>query len=178
MEKEHVPIERLFAQTYESESDAVFRFCLTRTSSRERALDFTQDTFMRFWNSLRSGKEIRNCRTFLFTIARNIVIDWYRKKKSVSLELISGEDVGEGRSGLLVVAADDVMIEAEAEHLIRKIETLDEPYRSAVYLRCVEELKPRQISEILGESANVISVRISRGLGKLRSLLKYEDEKS
>ncbi|MEK7227307.1 MAG: sigma factor-like helix-turn-helix DNA-binding protein, partial [Patescibacteria group bacterium] len=47
--------------------------------------------------------------------------------------------------------------------------------RSAVYLRCVEELKPREISEILGESANVISVRISRGLEQLRALLHLEN---
>lgn len=69
-------------------------------------------------------------------------------------------------------------IEAEAEYLIRKIGELDEPYQHAVYLRCVEELKPREIAEILGESANVVSVRISRGLGQLRSLLQVENERA
>lgn len=163
-------VEKVFGEIYSRESDAIFRFCLIRTSDREVALDFTQDTFMRFWNSLVAEKDIKNHRTFLFTIARNIVIDWYRKKKSFSLETLM-ENTAEGRGTFQLAANDDVETEVEAEFLIRKIGELPEPYGNAVYLRCVEELKPREISEILGESANVISVRISRGLEQLRGLL-------
>ena len=56
---------REFAEIYNREADAVFRFCLIRTSDRDMALDFTQDTFMRFWSSLLTGKKINNSRTFL-----------------------------------------------------------------------------------------------------------------
>jgi RNA polymerase sigma factor (sigma-70 family) len=164
----------VFGEVYEKESDAIFRFCLLRTSDREIALDFTQDTFMRFWNSLLLEKDIKNHRTFLFTIARNIIIDWYRKKKSFSLESLM-ENTFEGWSSFQVVAPDNVETNSEAEFLIRKVRELPEPYSTAVYLRCVEELKPREISEVLGESANVISVRISRGLEQLRKLLHVEN---
>jgi RNA polymerase sigma-70 factor (ECF subfamily) len=176
MRKENV--QKQFAEVYDREADAVFRFCLLRTSDREMALDFTQDTFMRFWNSLLQDKKINNHRTFIFTIARNIIIDWYRKKKSVSLDAIL-EGVGAAdKSSFAAVAREDVETEAEAEYMIRQISTLEEPYQHAVYLRCVEELKPREIAEILGESANVISVRISRGLSQLRSRLKVENAKT
>lgn len=168
-----VGIESLFGEIYSRESDAIFRFCLLRTSDRNMALDFTQDTFMRFWNSLVLEKDIKNHRTFLFTIARNIIIDWYRKKKSYSLENLM-ENAIEGRSSFQPIAVEDVEMEVEAVFLIRKIRELPEPYSNAVYLRCVEELKPREISEILGESANVISVRISRGLEQLRALLHLD----
>ena len=137
------------------------------------ALDFTQDTFMRFWNSLVMEKDIKNYRTFLFTIARNAIIDWYRKKKSYSLEALM-ENASEGRSSFSLVARENVETEVEANFLIEKIKELPEPYSNAVYLRCVEELKPREISEILGESANVISVRISRGLEQLRNILHID----
>ncbi|MEK7135205.1 MAG: sigma-70 family RNA polymerase sigma factor [Patescibacteria group bacterium] len=163
-------VEKLFGEIYSRESDAIFRFCLLRTSDREMALDFTQDTFMRFWNSLMLEKDIKNHRTFLFTIARNLIIDWYRKKKAFSLETMM-ENAAEGRSGFQLVAPENVETEVEAGMLIDKIRELPEPYSNAVYLRCVEELKPREISKILGESANVISVRISRGLEQLRQLL-------
>lgn len=167
-------VAEVFGEVYEKESDAIFRFCLLRTSDREVALDFTQDTFMRFWNSLLSGKEINNHRTFLFTIARNIIIDFYRKKKAYSLETMM-ENAAEGRSSFVLAALDNVETSAEADFLVRKIRELPEPYSNAVYLRCVEELKPREISEILGESANVISVRISRGLEQLRNMLHMEN---
>jgi len=166
-------VAEVFGEVYEKEADAIFRFCLLRTSDREVALDFTQDTFMRFWNSLLLEKDIKNHRTFLFTIARNVIIDWYRKKKPFSLETLM-ENATEGRSSFVLASTDNVETNSEAEFLIRKIAELPEPYGNAVYLRCVEELKPREISEILGESANVISVRISRGLEQLRALLHLE----
>ncbi len=172
-------VEKLFAEIYSRESDAIFRFCLLRTSDREVALDFTQDTFMRFWNSLMLEKDIKNHRTFLFTIARNIIIDWYRKKKSYSLEKLMENASAEGRgSGLQLAAVENVENTVDAAFLVRKIRELPEPYSNAVYLRCVEELKPREISQILGESANVISVRISRGLEQLRNLLHVDVRKT
>ena len=171
-------LERFFVEIYNSESDAIFRFCLLRTSDREVAVDFTQDTFMRFWKSLLLEKDIRNHRTFLFTIARNVIIDWYRKKKTLSTEaLMEGEYEGRLISPHLI-AKEDVEVETEAKFLVGKIRELPEPYADAVYLRCVEELKPRDIAEILGESANVISVRISRGLGQLRQMLHIENVKA
>src|SRR5690606_23115332 len=72
-------------------SDAIFRFCLVKTSSRELAEDLVQETFMRYWQSLSSGKEMRNTRSLLYTIANHLVIDWYRKKRSLSLDAL-GED--------------------------------------------------------------------------------------
>lgn len=163
-----------FQQVYQAESDAVFRFCLLRTSNHDLALDLTQDTFMRFWDTLCKDKKIKNCRAFLFAVARNLVIDWYRKKKSVSLEslLIEGsEDKNE-----LLSSAAGIEIEAEAKYLVRRINALDETYRDAVYLRCVEGLKPKEIAEVIGESANVVSVRINRGLRILREQMHYNEK--
>jgi len=162
-------IESKFREIYDAESDAVFRFCLTRTSDKDLALDFTQDTFMRFWDSLCQEKNIKNCRAFLFAVARNLVIDWYRKKKATSLEAMMSED-SYGKDAILAFDAK-IEIDFEAKRLIEKINSLADPYRDAVYLRCVEELKPREIAKIIGESANVVSVRINRGLKELRSLL-------
>jgi RNA polymerase sigma factor (sigma-70 family) len=165
-------LQQQFKQVYESESDAVFRFCLLRTSDHDLALDLTQDTFMRFWDTLCKDKQIKNCRAFLFAVARNLVIDWYRKKKSVSLESILIEG-SEDKNELLSSTAG-IETEAEAKYLVRRINMLDDTYRDAVYLRCVEGLKPKEIAEIIGESANVVSVRINRGLRILREALHYD----
>lgn len=167
-------MQKQFESIYQAESDAVFRFCLLRTSDHDLALDLTQDTFMRFWDTLCKDKQIKNCRAFLFAVARNLIIDWYRKKKSVSLEnmLIEGsEDKNE-----LLSSSAGIEIQAEAKNLVRKINSLDETYRDAVYLRCVEGLKPKEIAEIIGESANVVSVRINRGLRILREALHYDEK--
>jgi RNA polymerase sigma-70 factor (ECF subfamily) len=171
---ENNKLQKEFEAAYKDESNAVFRFCLLRTSDHDLALDLTQDTFMRFWDTLCKDKKIKNCRAFLFAVARNLIIDWYRKKKAISLEsmLIEGsEDKNE-----LLSFASGIEIEAEAKYLIRRINALDETYRDAVYLRCVEGLKPKEIAQIIGESANVVSVRINRGLKILRESMHYDNK--
>ena len=52
---------------------------------------------------------------------------------------------------------------------------LDEKYQEAVMLRYIEELQPQEIAEIVDASVNTISVRIHRGLKKLRNLIEENE---
>ncbi len=161
-----------FQETYQNELNAVFRFCLLRTSDKETAWDFTQDVFLRFWKALSENQVIKNTRGFLFIVARNLIIDGYRKKKTLSLDNI----LEEGHIDKSRVAQDKEVIESEAEvsQLKDQIELLDAPYRQAIQMRFVEGKKPQEIARILKESPNVISIRITRGAEKLRQALGYK----
>ncbi len=164
----------LFTSLYNSESDAIFRYCLIRTSSREVALDITQDTFTRLWKVLERGEQLGNQRAFLYTVARNLIIDWYRKKKPESLDAIADE----ANVDALVVVNDsirqDIEMSSEARFIISRITDLEEQYQQPVFLRFIEGLKPNEIADIMGVSVNVASVRISRGIDRLRTLVGYE----
>lgn len=165
-----------FEKIYQNESDAIFRFCLTRVSNREQALDLTQETFLRLWQSLIQGEEILNNRAFLFTIARHLVIDWYRKKKSFSLEkMIDSEEIGYDLPDETTI--DNIDFGAEGRYLLAKINELNPTHRDPVYLRFVEDLSPQEIGKILGISANATSVRINRGLLELREKTGYDNNK-
>lgn len=165
-----------FVSLYEKEADAVFRYCLIRTSSRETAIDLSQEAFMRFWDALVQHKSISNDRAFLFTIVRNLIIDWYRKKKSVSLEALGESRDGEERDILDTLILQDggyiqEELRAEGRYVIEKIKELDPQYQQILYLRFVEDMKPREIAEILDESVNVVSVRLTRAIEKLRNIV-------
>lgn len=156
-----------FGSIYSTESDAIFRYCYFRISDREQALDLTQEAFIRLWDAFAEGKKLDNPRAFLFTVARNLIIDYYRKKKSLSLDALAenSENKYDPPSNISEI------VNAEARYLIEKIQELDPPYRQAIYLRYVEEMMPKEIAEITGESVNTISIRITRGMEKLRKLV-------
>ncbi len=164
-------ITRKFTQVYDSQSDALFRFCLWKMSDREGALDIAQESFMRYWNEISKGADIENDRAFLYTVARRLVIDWYRKKKAVSIDKLSGDgdndpfDIPDEKS------IDDASFGAEGRFAMEQIRKLDPQYRQAVYLRFVEGLPPKDIALILDMTANVVSVRIDRGLKELREMI-------
>ncbi|MES2470834.1 MAG: RNA polymerase sigma factor [Patescibacteria group bacterium] len=168
--------EKEFVALYTKEADAVFRFCLLRTSNRDVAKDIAQEAFTKIWVSMQAGNDIQNPRAFVFKITRNLIIDWYRKKKASSLDQMADEDP-HGEIGLVDDEAElSAEMTAEARFLITKIRELDPTYQQAVYLRFVEGMRPQEIAEVLGETVNVVSVRITRGLEKLRQISGYSQE--
>ncbi len=155
-----------FLQIYDTYADDIYWFCYLRVSNRELAQDLSQEVFTRFWQALREGTVMRSERALLYTMARNLVIDWYRKKKESSLDALADEGIefmGDG--------AGDVTISAEMDEALRAVGELDDPSREALLMRYVEGLSPKDIAELTGESANAVSVRLNRAIKKVRTLL-------
>jgi RNA polymerase sigma-70 factor, ECF subfamily len=164
-------LKHYFKKTYDEYADAIFRFCLMKTSNKEQAEDLVQETFMRLWQSLRDGKEMQNVRAYLYTIANNLVTDWYRKRKPESLTAL--EEKGfEAKD----VTSETPLREAEHAEVLRLVEQLDEGDRAVLLMRFIEGIEPREIAEMLGESANVISVRIHRALKRVRQSIEPNTE--
>lgn len=64
----------------EEQYDKIYRYCYFKVRHCQTAEDITQETFLRFFNkqlSLNSDKEL----PYLYTIARNLCIEEYRKRK-------------------------------------------------------------------------------------------------
>lgn len=159
-----------FAAAYEEYADAIFRHCYFRARNRERALELMQESFMNTWEYISAGNTVDNVRAFLYRTANNLVINDARRKKlrrEESLEQMQ-EDTGfdiTGEDGRDIGKHIDA---AAAKEVLNKV---DEPYRTVLIMRFIDELKPREIAELIGESANVVSVRINRGLERLRTFI-------
>ena len=166
-------IKKDFISLYEGHNDALFRFCLWRVSDRELAMELTQETFARLWSRMASGKIVENPRAFIYLVARRLIIDWYRKSKSRSLDALSGDErkrfepADEGIAARMEMSRD-------GKRAIGMISQLEEQYREVVYLSFVEELAPREIAVMLNLTPNAVSIRLSRGLEALRKLTGIE----
>ena len=158
--------QRLFLAVYDEHADQLYRFCVSRTSDTDVAHDLTQDTFMRFWDALRTKGYIAYPRALLYQIARNAIIDWYRKHTSDSLDTMqhAGFDPED-------VQATGVLEHGEYQHILRTIGALPAEQQELLILRYVNDLKPREIAAILSLPVNTVSVRIHRALDALRNLL-------
>lgn len=166
-----VNLNTKFEEIYNSESDNIFRFCFLRVSNREIALDLTQEVFLRFWKTLESSKNIDNYKAFLFTIARRLIIDWYRKKKSLSLEGILERQDSSDKDLVDKNSLDDSFEEkAEGKYLVSKLKLLKEKDRDIIQLRFISDLSPGEIGKVLGISTNAASVRINRALSELKKV--------
>ncbi len=166
-----------FTKTYNEYADSIFRYCVLRVSDRDVAMDLTQQAFMRYWDSLVRGTAIANDKAFLFTIARNAITDWYRKKKPVSLEGLQ-EKSEDGEEFVIIDdnAKGALELDTEGRFLLGKIHSLPHTSQQVLYLRYIEDLKPKEIAEILNIGENAVSVRIHRALDDLRKITGYEEK--
>ena len=161
--------KRAFLESFDLYSDAIYRFCVVKTSDTELAQDLTQETFSRYWQALRQGKSMEHTRAFLYTIAQNLVIDWYRKKKSMSLDALAS--VGFEPRDTAAASAEEAAQYAQIRSVIAQ---LSDDHQSVLLLRYVEGLGPKDIAVTLGVSPNVVSVRIDRAIRKVRQILNAD----
>ncbi len=164
-----------FVKIYNEHADSIFRFCFLRVSDRNVAIDLTQDVFMRYWDSLIKGTSVLNDKAFLFTIARNSIIDWYRKKKAISLEELQ-EDSDDPEEFALIEdnAKGALELTTESRFLLDKIKSLPHTSQQVLYFKYIEDLKPKEIAQILNIQENAVSVRIFRALEELRKVTGYD----
>lgn len=171
-------IEQLFREAFERHSDELFRHASLRLPNRDRALELTQECFLRAWQYAERGEEIREIRPFLFRTLRHLIIDEYRKAKSFSLDAMMESDDG-GTVEAMLPRDDTNTLEAAMDRFdgtraLESIRELPDLYREVLTMRYVNDLSISEIAALIGESENVVSVRLHRGLKKLRALLESE----
>lgn len=160
--------EKAFLKLYDEVAEPLFRHCFFRVSSREIAEDLTQEAFMRVWNYLAAGNALENPKAFLYRVAGNLVIDHYRKRKESSLEALAEEGYDPKGDD-----ADSILEYASGKQALRLLADLEPQYREILTLRYVSDLSIADIAEVIGQSENVVSVRIHRGIQKLKQLFQH-----
>jgi len=157
-------LENIFAGAYDKYAEAIFRYCYFKTSDRETAKDLVQQVFLKTWTYLRQGGTVREFRPFLYRLAANEVIDWYRRRKDDSLDRL----IAEGFNPADEQAA--VTTQAELNLVLVKLAKLEDGDRNLIIWHYLEGLAPGEIGEIIGQSENVVSVRLHRAKKKLQAL--------
>ena len=173
--KDQDNLNEKFTKAYDDLADPIFRHCYFRISDREKAKDLTQETFIKAWDYIQKDQtgKIKNMKALIYKIANNLVIDEYRKRKgNLSLNHLS-------ESGFDVQSNDQIdkriEINMESQKILKVIDGLEETYKEVVLMRYIEELSPKEIAEIIGESPNNISVRINRAIKQIRENLNDEE---
>lgn len=166
----------MFLSAFDAYADALFRHAYFRVSDREKAKDLVADAYTKTWDYIRKGNEVDDFRPFLYRTLNRLIIDEYRKKKSVSLDaLLEDQEVPEGAfEELFEGGIEDMEFKLDAKRVPDMLKEMPHVYREVVVMRFFDGLLPGEIAEMLGEPVNNVSVRIHRGV---QWLIKYVDDK-
>ncbi|HEX8726494.1 MAG TPA: RNA polymerase sigma factor [Gemmatimonadaceae bacterium] len=147
---------------------AVARF-LVSCGERREVDELVQDTFVRAFGALDSFRADSSLRTWLFTIARRLLLDRRRadRRRRDRVEIAEGDAVTE------VDALDSVVAGETEERLRRAVERLSPKQREVFTLRVTEGLTYRDIADVVGSTEGAARVHYHNAV---RSIKEFLDE--
>jgi RNA polymerase sigma-70 factor (ECF subfamily) len=161
----------LLADLVERSQRRLVRYLLYIIGRRDHAEDLAQETWIRV---LQRGSQYNGRQRFdlwLFAIARNLAIDYLRKKRKA----VQTASLPDDRDEILLVSSSGPSpfeAAARSEDAIRlagQLHILSPLYREALLLRFQEDLSLAEIAQVLGAPVTTVTSRIYRGLAELRS---------
>ncbi len=161
----------LLDQLIETYQHRLLRYLLFLTGKREVAEDIFQETWMRVL--LRGAQYNGNARfdTWLFTIARNLVIDLSRKRQVASLDEMSEADEGERPFELAMDGPspfDQFATREDRAEVAEVLLNLEPNYREVLVLRFHDEMSLEEIAGVTRVPLSTVKSRLYRGLAALK----------
>jgi RNA polymerase sigma factor (sigma-70 family) len=172
----HGARDRNLAQNKEEHREAIaedlrprlFNLFMYLTNSQDVAEDLTQETFVRFWESLSHFRGECSMLTWATRIAHNTLCDYQRRqsreRRVMSQPLEDWEEAASPEETLEQVTLRCAVAQA--------LQQLPDVERRAVVLVKIEGLSYREASTILGEPEGTLRWRVMEGLSQLKELLK------
>ncbi len=163
-----------FSSVYHDYYAPIYRYLYLRTNDKDTTQDLCQEVFLKGYQSMSSFVlTSTNPIAYFYTIARNTLIDFYRKKE---LDIVSRNDSLETLPSLTRNAEEECILKEETRALYESIAELTEDQREVITLKCIEGLSTKEIAALLDKQEDAIRQLQVRGLRSLGSLLrkKYE----
>lgn len=178
--------DRAFREEILPELDAVYRFALRLSGDPDRAQDLTQETFLRAYRNREKYTPGTRAKSWLFTICRNVFLRGEERTRRHEEIVSEAADSGPGEAALdgrVFKTAQEADPEGEFwrrvvdEEILRAIDRLPEPFRTAVTLVDREALSYEEAAGVLDVATGTLKSRLYRGRRLLqRSLYDHAVE--
>jgi RNA polymerase sigma-70 factor (ECF subfamily) len=153
-----------FTAAYDEYVDKVYAFIYRRVSHKQTAEDLTSQTFIKAWENIEKFDSEKGAfSSWIFTIAKNNIIDHYRRAKETYdldkvFDLQSDENV-EMQTGL----------RHQLEQIRKYIEELSSDQKEIIIMRVWDDLSFKDIAAILNKSESSIKMTFYRAMEKLQT---------
>ncbi|MHA6252957.1 RNA polymerase sigma factor [Oceanobacillus sp. CAU 1775] len=156
---------------YHMHSNDIYNYIVFLMKDHEQAKDILQDTYIRAYKKFDSFQG-ENPKAWLFTIARNITMDYFRKKKPITYLLES----------IPILQATEqtpeqvTLLNESEQQLYRALNKLKRQQRDVIILRKIKEFSIKETASILHWSESKVKVQLHRAMIALKKELEKEED--
>jgi RNA polymerase sigma-70 factor (ECF subfamily) len=148
---------------------------VSRLVPKDEASDLVQDVFVRVWKNIKKiDFNKASFKTWIFTIARNRVIDYFKKKRSIPFSSLGDdrESFSENIADEGSFIEEEILKTEDLETLNEALNKIDEKYREVLILYYQEDMTFKEIGQLLNKPLNTVKSYHYRAILKLRDSLK------
>ena len=154
-----------FGLLYDEFSQRIYKFIYVRTGHRQTAEDILADTFVKAWIKIKHVSSPRSFSGWLYQVAKNNIIDFYRAKKII----LSLDEIAELEDTFNLI--DRAELNLEQKRVMEAMERLPGEQAAVVKYKFFEELTNEEIAAIMGKTEVAVRVIQHRAITKLKKLL-------
>ena len=160
---------KIIIEWYDEHSESIFKYIFSMIKDYHQAEDLTQDTFIRVFNYISSGKKITYPKTFIYRIAHHITVDYIRKHASIKImtDVIFHKKMITDSS-----IENHVLISEQFKELYKAIVSLKVSYRQVIILRKMQGFSIKETADILNWSESKVKTTLFRATKALGKKLK------
>lgn len=165
LQSEHDP--ESFVALYDRYVAQIYRFVFFKVKSKEEAEDVTSDVFLKAWQYCQENREIGSFSGLLYRIARNCIIDLYRRTSArpeavaleVDMDVVDQNNYQQNTENKLDAAA-----------VLESLHKLKQEYQEVLTLRFIDGLEIDEIATIVGKGQINVRVTLHRALKRLKDI--------
>lgn len=162
--------KKVFGKIYDRYIDKIYRFIFVKVSSQEIAQDLCSEVFLRGWQAFQNQKseikntKIENPQAFLYKIANNLIVDYYRKKAKTQII----PDYNIQMADASIDLESEAALKSDLDNVKQAINTLKPDYQNVIIWHYLDELSIKEIALMLGRTEQATRVLLHRALKSLK----------
>jgi RNA polymerase sigma-70 factor (ECF subfamily) len=161
-----------FALIYDHFAGKIYKFIYFRVGHKEVAEDVLSDTFVKSWQKINQVNSPQALSAWLYQIAKNNIIDYYRIKKE-TVDLAEVEDFLEDE----VDPVDLTSLNIQQKKLLQLMTQLPEEQQQVIKYKFFEDLENEEIAYVMDKSEGAIRVIQHRAITKLKELIAQDNDR-
>ena len=160
-----------FSKIYDLQINKIYRFVFLKVSSKEKAEDITSETFSKAWSVFKDEeRQIDNMNAFLYRIAKNLVIDYYRTKDQVLIVPVDEVPIIDPSQDLEQKSID----KSDMRSIKSALTGLSQDYQDVIIWYYLEDLPIAKVAELSGRTESATRVLIHRALSSLKGKFQVD----
>ncbi len=161
---------KTYNEFYQQTVDVLFRYAHSRYFlSKAETEDLLSDFYLKFWQVIHKYDEKFKFETFVRTVYKNMLKDYFKKTKQLHLsEEIISQEWDDNEDALI-----DIMERTyQLDQIEQAMQSLDAVCNEIIFLKFIEGRSSQEIGSLLGISQEAVRQRVSRAMRKLKELLE------